>query len=243
MHVVAERHPVRPRPHGGRRAGQHGAVLGPGAQRVLALQRSAGNAAVARSSAIRSAFSERAVQRQFSESSEGDSSSSEGDSSSSAGGESDAGAGAGGAGAASPANCKVDVRATKITATGSLPIYHLFVIYTDPAGDEYYYRGGPGNRCGGAPPHYAIATNHGRYLPGTVDWAPGAPSTTVATGPAACGKDSCLASEVGRIDGTCTPYAPLGPNSNTVARTLLSKCGLPQKKPVWIAPGWGDPDL
>lgn len=144
------------------------------------------------------------------------------------------------------AACKVDVRATHIGGIlGSLPIWHLFIVYTDSTGTEFYYRGGPGGSCTGvnAGTYGTIQGSHGRYVPGTVDWDPGAPSVTVLSGPTACGKGSCFASELSRIDGTCTPYAPTGPNSNTVASTLLSNCSVPRSKPVFIAPGWGDPNL
>ena len=155
------------------------------------------------------------------------------------------------AGRCHTSNCKVDVRATKISGLRFLPIYHLFIVYTNSCGVEFYYRGGPGGpagpgtRCSGLPAggYGSIQTNNGRYVPGTIDWAPGAPSTTVATGSAACGKDSCLRSEMSRIDTTCTAYAPLGPNSNTVVSTALSNCSLPRSKPVLIAPGFNDPNI
>jgi hypothetical protein len=58
-----------------------------------------------------------------------------------------------------------------------------------------------------------------------------------------CGKTACFESERVRIDGTSTPYSPTGPNSNTWVRTVLVNCGLSARKPVAIAPGWGDPTL
>jgi hypothetical protein len=142
----------------------------------------------------------------------------------------------GGGGAA--ANCQVDVRATKISALGGLPVYHLFVIYKNAAGLEYYYRGGPGG-AGGPGGYGNIVTSHGRYRPGTVDWAPGAPSVTAMSGPGACGKDVSFVRELSRIDGAAIPYKPTGPNSNSVARTILANSGVPEVKPVFIAPGWG----
>ena len=38
-------------------------------------------------------------------------------------------------------------------------------------------------------------------------------------------------------------YKPTGPNSNTVAKTLLSALGIPPRKPGVLAPGWDDPPL
>jgi hypothetical protein len=138
---------------------------------------------------------------------------------------------------------KVDVRATHIGGIlSSTPIWHLFVIYADCAGTEYFYRGGPGGP-GGDPTYGTIIGTSGPYTSGTVDWAPGAPSVTVATGTSASGADSCFGSELSRIDGTATAYRPLGPNRNTVAKTLLANCGFTPDKPVLVAPGWGDPGL
>ncbi len=151
----------------------------------------------------------------------------------------DAGVADGGlADAGAPPPCRVDVRATHIGgALAGAPVWHTFIVTRDTAGQEWYFRGGPGGSC--APGTYgAIMSTTGRYLSGTVDWSPGAPSVTVLDGAAACGKESCFASELSRIDSTCTPYAPTGPNSNSVARTLLTKCGVPEQKPVLIAPGW-----
>lgn len=142
--------------------------------------------------------------------------------------------------------CKVDVRATHIGgALGKLPIWHLFLVYTDTTGTEYFYRGGPGGSCPGVAlgGYGTIQSTAGLYDSTSIDWSPGAPSITTLAGPAACGKNSCFAAELTRIDGTCTPYSPTGPNSNTVAETLLSKCGVPVQKPVWIAPGFSDPTL
>lgn len=161
------------------------------------------------------------------------------------------GSGGGGGGGAAPvpgsgASCKIDVRATHIGGIlRGAPIWHLFIVYTDSTGTEFYYRGGPGGTCPGVDggSYGIIITNDGPYVPGTVDWGPAAPSVTVMSGASACGKDSCFTSELRRIDGTCTPYSPTGPNSNTVASTLLSNCGVPRRKPVWIAPGWGRPNI
>lgn len=157
-----------------------------------------------------------------------------------AAGAADAGVADGGlADAGAPPPCRVDVRATHIGgALAGAPVWHTFIVTRDTAGQEWYFRGGPGGSC--APGTYgSIMSTTGRYLSGTVDWSPGAPSVTVLDGAAACGKESCFSSELSRIDSTCTPYGPTGPNSNSVARTLLTKCGVPGQKPVSITPGWG----
>jgi hypothetical protein len=125
-----------------------------------------------------------------------------------------------------PGTCHVDVRSKPVAGVAQ----HLFVIYA--AGRrELYFRGGP--RDDGS-----IVTNHGVYKAGTVDYDPRARSVTVRTGVAACGLDRCFAREAARINGLHIPYKILGPNSNSVARTLLDKCGVPAKKPVGAAPGW-----
>lgn len=146
-------------------------------------------------------------------------------------------------------SCDIDVRATHIGGALSIaPIWHLFVVHTDnkpPRPYPRFFRGGPGGSCAGrsAGKHGTIITAAGYYAPGTVDWDPSAPSKTVMTGLSACAKLSCLKSEVGRIDSTCTRYDPLGPNSNTVASTILSNCGITRDKPVSITPGWNDPNI
>jgi hypothetical protein len=138
--------------------------------------------------------------------------------------------------------CKVEVGATHIGGElESFPVWHLLVIYTNTSG-EYYYRGGPGNPCVPTKPYKGIQGAFGLYVDRTVDY-PAVHRTTAAQGPDVCGKDRCLETELRRIHHSCTPYQPFGPNSNTVARTLLSKCGLPQVRPVFLAPAWGDPDL
>ena len=141
----------------------------------------------------------------------------------------------------------IDVRSgpAAFVGLGGHGFDHLFIIETDTSARELFYRGGIGNRCAGTwPPFYGISTDSGPYLPGTVDWHPGAPSVTVATGAAAMGKGSCCSSQLARIRASCTSYNPLGPNSNTVVKTLLANCGLPLRKPAgsW-APGWGHAPL
>lgn len=194
---------------------------------LLGLQSAAGNRAVAALIAQRS-VSHPEVQRQGSSSSP----SAEGDHDVE-GGAQDIEEGGGGV---TPA--QVDVRATKITGLGGLPVHHLFIVYRDAAGHPSFFRGGPSG-SGGAGGYGNIACTSGPYVPGTVDWAPGAPSETVATGAAADGKDTTFRTTLGRIDGAGIAYNPTGPNSNSVVRTLLSDASLPARKPVWIAPGWG----
>ena len=155
---------------------------------------------------------------------------------SSSSGSSDDDSGGGGSGPTS-GNCRVDVRATKITGLYGLPVYHLFIITHDSSGFEHYYRGGPSTRSGSS--YGPIVTTHGNYLPGTIDWDPSAPSVTVEASVNCATNHSCLVAELSRIDGTATTYVPTGPNSNSVVRTCLRNCSLTENKPVMIAPGWG----
>jgi hypothetical protein len=145
-----------------------------------------------------------------------------------------------------PTQCTIDVRATHIGGLlSNAPVWHLFIVHTDSNGPKpylRYFRGGPGGKCARGT-HGSIVTDVGPYVPGTIDWDPSAPSTTAMSGRDACAKLTCLKSELGRIDATCTPYEPTGPNSNTVASTMLSKCGIPRVKPVAVTPGWDDPNL
>lgn len=153
---------------------------------------------------------------------------------------------AGGSGSAAGNNAlaKIDVKATHIGGfLSSLPIWHLLIVTTDPSGRQNYYRGGPG---GGNPPagqYGYIRGTYGEYVKGTVDYDPSSPSVVAATGDDAVGKDDQLKSELARIESRQVPYSPFGPNSNTVASTLMRRTGIPRVKPVWVAPGWDDDDL
>lgn len=157
-------------------------------------------------------------------------------------------------------SCRVDVRSSKVA--GGLA-RHLFVIYSEQ-GREQYFRGGPSKDGGpsgsssssshssssssssssshssgrGGGPYGPIATDYGDYKPGTVDYDRRAPSVTALTGAGACGKNLCFATQADRIERLNRSYSPLGPNSNSVARTILAKCNVPSKKPGGWAPGW-----
>ncbi|MCP3997307.1 MAG: RHS repeat protein [bacterium] len=139
--------------------------------------------------------------------------------------------------------CKVDVRANRVNITGWLPNYHLFIVCTDKAGVETFFRGGSLNPCTDEGRWLGISQEQGDYKPGTIDWNPDAHSVTALAGPLACDKGECFSREISNIETGCTRYNPLGPNSNTVASTLLNRCGVPRRKPVEITIGWGDPDL
>jgi hypothetical protein len=143
-------------------------------------------------------------------------------------------------------SCRVDVRAARLLGGVA---YHLFIIYREQGRDQYF-RGGPSNGGSSGASRSSsnsssnsgrrIVTDYGPYKPGTVDYDPNAYSVTVLKGAAACGKDRCLAAQARRIEKLHRLYASLGPNSNSVARTLLAKCHLPVDKPHINTPGFDE---
>ena len=132
--------------------------------------------------------------------------------------------------------CKIEVRAHPVP---QFPLaYHLFIIYTDPQGKEFYFRGGPSKKS-----PVVIVTDSGKYKPKTDDWYPGAPTVTALSGWEAFNKDQCFVEELNRITSLKIPYGILGPNSNTVVSTLLDTCDVPRVKPDVDTPGWDSGNL
>jgi hypothetical protein len=149
-------------------------------------------------------------------------------------------------------SCRVDVRSSSV----GFGAKHLFVIYYE-RGKEQYFRGGPskgggssgssssssdsssGSSSGSSGSSYGpIVTKYGDYRPGTIDYDRKAPSVTALSGAKACGKNHCFAKQARRINKLDRNYRPLGPNSNSVARTFLAKCKVRAKKPGGWAPGF-----
>jgi hypothetical protein len=212
---------------------------------LLQLQRTAGNRAVGELLARQSSSSGSSGS---SGGSSGGSGSSQPGGSSGAGGSSGSSGGGGGtappapSGASNPAHCSVDVRATHIGGILSgAPVWHTYIVHTDATGAQTGWRGGPGGGGGGG--FGNIVGTTGAYAPGFIDYDTSSPSVNVGSGASVCGATTCFAGELARIDGTATPYNPTGPNSNTWVKTVLSNCGLTVAKPVWIAPGFSDPNL
>lgn len=139
--------------------------------------------------------------------------------------------------------CQVDLRAKWVRqANVSTPFRHMYIIYTDAIGRQSIFRGGPANdnplNLG---PIVAVDVP---YQLGAPDWSTTDPSTAIEQGATACGRAVCFASEVDRINSLHIPYVALAParNSNSVAYTILTNCGLPQSPsnpPYTPAPGWG----
>jgi hypothetical protein len=87
------------------------------------------------------------------------------------------------------------------------------------------------------------STDPGPYVEGTLDWDPETIAVTLAAGDIAAGLDARFQTTLERIENLRIPYNLLGPNSNTVVRTLLETSGLPVAQPVALAPGFDHPSL
>jgi hypothetical protein len=144
---------------------------------------------------------------------------------------------------------RIDVRAVPIPrgVADLADAHHLFVVWVGPDGREMFLRGGPGNDKLGpldedSMGFKAITCTWGPYLPGTVDWNPAARSVTAAVGYAPESYEK-MVNACRTITFMGIGYRLLGPNSNTVARTLLAVLGIPPKKPDVLTPGWDLPPL
>lgn len=134
-------------------------------------------------------------------------------------------------------SCEVQTLATHIGAfPGFVPVYHTFILYTAADGTQTGFRGGPTPQA-----HYGdILVNSGPYNSTFIDYTPGAPAATDLLGPGACGTDASFQATMAQINAAHIKYEPTGPNSNSVAFTMLANAKLPEDKPVFIAPGWGE---
>ena len=144
---------------------------------------------------------------------------------------------------------RIDVRAVPIPqgVADLAGANHLFVVWTGADGKEMFLRGGPGNPALGpldedSMGFKAIYCNWGAYVPGTIDWNPAAKSVTAAVGYAE-GSYQKMVTVCQGINFMGIGYRPLGPNSNTVAMTLLASLGIAAKKPDVYTPGWDLPPL
>ena len=162
----------------------------------------------------------------------------------------------------SPLASRIDVRDTEISGVPSF-FRHIIIVHHDGATDQdFANRGGntkgkpvcpgvglkpgwgitPGNCTFNDPSLGAIGVGplKEKFQPGATDW-PAYNSRTLLMGPDADTKDACFAAEAARISAMCIPYSPCGPNSNSVAYTLLTNCGITAEKPTGlnVHPGWG----
>lgn len=135
-----------------------------------------------------------------------------------------------------PQTCRgsIDVRAGEISMP-NISFFHLYVVFTDANGDPWAIRGGP---AGGGRGYGNIVTNCGAYRPGFIDYDTRSPSVTVYQGNQACTKARTMKSHARQINGWNIPYAPDGPNCNSVVASMLRSAGLPMRKPNVAAPGF-----
>ncbi len=150
--------------------------------------------------------------------------------------------------------CKIEIRATELNSV--LGYCHLFIVFTDENGTQYYLRGGPSNggnssdssglsggsshassressNSGSNPSNSSsnsswghITTEYGQYLPGTIDYDPQAKTVQVDSCTRSCPKYQILIEEMNKIENAHIVYNPLGPNSNSVVFTALRNIGI-----------------
>jgi RHS repeat-associated protein len=135
-------------------------------------------------------------------------------------------------------SCKIELLSFNFIATADGPLSdHAFILFTPEGGndfDAYVFRGGPtypGNLqnqgpilAEGYPVLGPTATGSTNDYP---RWDPiHNPRWVLESGTEACYKLACLREEARRITSLAVNYNLGGPNSNTVARTMLDKCGI-----------------
>ena len=144
--------------------------------------------------------------------------------------------------------CKVDLMFKK--AFGA---HHAYVVTSEPDDSRStYFRGGTTYDYGwwelwlpGPNGQGYISTAYGVYGPATVDYPPSGgnyhPAFTLFDNSDCCASlNRCFVEALGAISRAHIPYAAWGPNSNSVAHSILTRCRIPApaKAPLW-APGWG----
>ncbi len=144
---------------------------------------------------------------------------------------------------------RIDVRAVPIPqgVADLAGAHHLFIVWTGEDGKELFLRGGPGNPKLGPVDQDsmgfgAIQCTWGPYVPGSIDYNPGAKSVRVGVGYRKESYDR-MVRVCQTINFMGIGYRATGPNSNSVARTLLTVLGIPPKKPEVLTPGWDHPPL
>ena len=135
-------------------------------------------------------------------------------------------------------NCEIRVAATPIDTPGLRQTFHTFVTVRDEAGRYLEIHGGPDHAAHPAPCQGFGELEVRASQPRVPTWA--LRSVHIASGATACGLTQCLTQEAVRINAANICYDPLGPNSNSVTRSILSNCGLVATYPwgIW-APGFG----
>lgn len=166
-------------------------------------------------------------------------------------------------------NEKIEVRATElatIPGTNYETHHHLFLVYTNNEGKEYYLRGGPerdiprtstkivndstdGKDSSSIVSEGSIEYNlfgrvvsvYGEYRENTPDWPkPGetVQSVIVAEGENLSEEYKKLQTEINNFNNANIPYNPFKSNSNSVVTSALRNIGIqPKIPPEVLAPG------
>lgn len=144
------------------------------------------------------------------------------------------------------AKCRIEIGARHFGVWGELEsvgkgVHHLFVILTDSDGKKYAIHGAPGGHqsevCGGY--DFGCIRIHFEDEDGITFRVSDLPPVTVAEGAEACAAFMCLSRVAAEIVDASIAYELMGPNSNSVAHSLISSCGLHFTYPEWaVPPGW-----
>ena len=121
---------------------------------------------------------------------------------------------------------------------------HLFIVYTNFVGAQFYIRGGPeyllGNgSAGGGFVLGNITTSYGKYVEGTIDWIPiedrvNYPSVIIAVGDNLLSDYHSMINKAQLIDDARIPYDAFEQNSNSVVYEVVERAGLEPKLPPGI---------
>lgn len=133
---------------------------------------------------------------------------------------------------------KIEIRANTVGGDFG-PSRHLYIIYTNKFGEEFYIRGGPQNSTafeffsnGG---FGQVVTEHGRYMDGTPDWnAPENdpdPSIIVATGEDLSEQYRIMTETADVIEQSGATYELFTQNSNSVVFESVERAGVTPKFP------------
>jgi hypothetical protein len=130
--------------------------------------------------------------------------------------------------------CNIWVGASPVIRADHQIGWHLFVIHYDERNR--------GKVIAGQPDHdkWSACFPFGHILVEEKDII-GVPSPSVnaMSDESACDKLTCLESEMARINAAGVCYGVPSPNSNSVAYSLLTNCGIPAVKPAVHTAGWG----
>lgn len=140
--------------------------------------------------------------------------------------------------------CRIEIGAR--TIEGVVPgaghwLHHLYVIITDAAGKKYAIHGGPEGLQSEACKGYVLGCIRVRYperKDGITKNTSDFPLELIAEGPGACLAVSCIERVASSIQAASIQYSLMGPNSNSVAYSLITSCGLGFKSPPGsVTPG------